>query len=92
MAQTSWDNDIGPLILNYWSSVKRLYEMSTLKGLNNTTINTMCVSILNNLLVGNTSANNYGQGGNWANSTGLANSLLLACAAGIAANAFVGGA
>lgn len=80
----TWEYDLGPSIVQYWTAVKRIYELSALKGFSNATVNTMAVAILGELVSTN--------GGTWANSTPAANALLLACAASIASNTFVGGA
>lgn len=83
MAVTYWDFDIGPWVFTYWGAVRKIYELSTVKGMSNATVNGIAVGLLGELVAV--------EGGAWANSTPAANALLMACAAGLAANAFVGG-
>lgn len=77
MAAQIWDNDFGPLVVTYWATVKRIYDMTVVKATSNSATNTICNGVLAEIV---------------AATPPSINSLHIACAAGLATNTFVGGA
>jgi hypothetical protein len=76
MASQVWDDQLGPLIINYWATVKRIYDYTALKNVSNTAGNTVAVGVLAEQVA----------------AYGYANAAHILTAAGIAGNTFVGAA
>ena len=67
----SWDNDICPLVVTYWTAVAEIQRRAAVKGLTNAAVQTLataCLGMLNGQI------------------PAVGNTLNIVCAAGLAAN------
>ena len=46
MAGQTWDNDIGPWVHHFWTSVEQLTALAKVKGLSNTQLQTLATAVL----------------------------------------------
>jgi hypothetical protein len=70
MAAQIWDENIGPLVHQYWSACEEIMRLGTVKGLTNAQIQTIATGVLAERIAAQATCN----------------TTTITCAAGLAAN------